>query len=441
MATPGLPDVLEVEPLASVPAAEIILPGSKSITNRALVLAALADGECTIEGALWSDDTRVMCDALQRLGFTVSVQPAAGDPANRTITVIGQGGAIPRGGTADQPLELFVGNAGTAARFLVPFVALGRGVYRLSGTPRMAERPQSPLLGALRELGFRVDSANGRLPAVVHGGEPRSHRCRVSASESSQFASGLLLAGRAGGWSVEVTDADSEELPYVEMTRQMVSTFPHEGGRFQVEPDASSGSYFLAAAWLLSQEKAEDWRPRSPLQVEGWPESGWQVDERFPAFLPHPVEISRERHLGDSVMTAIVLAPWAEEPVRFVDLGRLRLQECERVLALRTELGKCGVDVREEGDTLTIFPGAPHGAEIETYDDHRMAMCFAVLGLAVPGMRIRDPGCVAKTFPNFWQKLAAPPPHGLGVVLRDARDGRRLATEALLRPDKGHFQE
>jgi 3-phosphoshikimate 1-carboxyvinyltransferase len=165
------------------------------------------------------------------------------------------------------------------------------------------------------------------------------------------------------------------------------------------------------------------------------------VDERFPTFLPHPPEISRERHLGDSIMTAIVLAPWAAEPVRFVDLGRLRLQECERVLALKTELGKCGVEVLEEGDTLTVFPGVPHGAEIETYEDHRIAMCFAVLGLAVRGMRIRNPACVAKTFPNFWQKLAAPPPHGLGAVLRDARDGSQLATEALLPLDNDHFHE
>ena len=425
-----LPEVLEVEPLAAMPAASLVIPGSKSITNRALVLAALADGEVTLEGALWSDDTQVMCESLTRLGFELTVELDPAEPANRTVTVCGQGGAIPNGGTASDPLELFVGNAGTAARFLTALVALGRGVYRLSGVPRMAERPQEPLLEGLRSLGFRVDSANGRLPAVVHGGEPRNARCRVSARESSQFASALILAGRAGGWTVEVSDADSDELPYVEMTRRMLEVFAHDGGRFQVEPDASSASYFWGAAWLLAKDRTvAGWREGSPLRIEGWPSSGWQVDERFPDFLPLPSEVSRDRDLGDSIMTAIVLAPFADEPVRFTDLGRLRLQECERVLALRTELTKCGADVVEEGDTLTVFPGELHGAEIETYDDHRMAMCFGMLGLAVPGIRVRNPACVGKTFPNFWEKLSAPPPEGLGATPRapDAHSALRTS--------------
>jgi 3-phosphoshikimate 1-carboxyvinyltransferase len=157
--------------------------------------------------------------------------------------------------------------------------------------------------------------------------------------------------------------------------------------------------------------------------VRGWPTSGWQIDADFPRHLPPPPELSRERHLGDSIMTAIVLAPFAERPVRFVDLGRLRVQECERVVALRTELGKCGARVEEKGDTLTVHPGPLHGAEIDTYGDHRMAMCFAMLGLAVPGIRVRDPACVAKTFPNFFDKLAAPPPGGLGVAIVDPPTG------------------
>jgi 3-phosphoshikimate 1-carboxyvinyltransferase len=426
----GLPAVIEVEPLAAVPHALIAVPGSKSITNRALVLAALAAGEVTLEGALWSDDTRYMCEALLRLGFEVDVTPDPGEPGNRTIRVCGKGGAIPAGGTEAEPLDLFVGNAGTAARFLTALVTLGRGVYRISGTARMAERPQAPLIAALRELGFRVDSPNGRLPAVVHGGEPRARVCRVSARESSQFASALLLAGRAGGWSVEVTDADSDELPYVEMTRRMAEVFPHGGGRFAIEPDASSGSYFWGASWLLAPDRGPGWRERAATRVAGWPDSGWQVDERFPAYLPLPPAVSRETDLGDSIMTAIVLAPFAERPVTFTDLGRLRLQECERVLALRTELTKLGAVVEERGDTLVIEPGPLHGGEVETYDDHRVAMCFGMLGLAVPGIRVRNPECVAKTFPGFWQKLAAPPPAGLGAVLGDGQ-GRTLGLDEL----------
>ena len=145
------------------------------------------------------------------------------------------------------------------------------------------------------------------------------------------------------------------------------------------------------------------------------------MDARFPGVLrSFPERLSRQRDLGDSIMTAIVLAPFAGEPKTFVDLGRLRVQECERVKALHTELRKCGAILTEEGDTLRLVPGHLHGAEIETYDDHRMAMCFAMLGLAVPGIRIRNPECVRKTFPNFFQKLSQPPPQGLGATVRGA---------------------
>jgi 3-phosphoshikimate 1-carboxyvinyltransferase len=157
------------------------------------------------------------------------------------------------------------------------------------------------------------------------------------------------------------------------------------------------------------------------------------VDSAFPSFLPLPESLSRRTDLGDSILTAMILAPFARGPIRFTDLGRLRLQECERVLAFRTELTRCGVGAVENGDTLTIHPSAElHGAEIETYGDHRVAMCFAVLGLRVPGMRIKNPACVKKTFPNFFQKLAASPPHGLGVAIRDARTGHRLELGELL---------
>jgi 3-phosphoshikimate 1-carboxyvinyltransferase len=141
--------------------------------------------------------------------------------------------------------------------------------------------------------------------------------------------------------------------------------------------------------------------------------------------------ISRLNELADSIMTAIVLAPFAGQPIKFIDLGRLRVQECERVVALRTELTKCGAKVVEEGDTLTVYPSKLHGAEIETYNDHRMAMCFAILGLKVPGIKIKNPACVKKTFPNFFQKLAAPPPNGLGATILDAKTGRKLELKEL----------
>ena len=297
---------------------------------------------------------------------------------------------------------------------------------------------------------------------------------------------------------MKLRDEDSAEAPYVKMTARLVEVFPKYGGNLPIEPDASSGSYFWAAGWLVSisywlsalrkqglrgpapveqpasspatgardlaafhsaifhQTGADDYL-RFGLEVRHWPKSGWQIDAEFPQFIPLPATISREGQLGDSIMIAIVLAAdfegalgrvypvdnlqlkdlasWTRNPItrhlRFTDLGRLRRQECERVVALRTELTRCGARVTEKEDTLTVWPAPLHGAEIETYNDHRMAMSFATLGLKVPGIKIKNPACVKKTFPNFFQKLAAPPPQGLGAIIRDAHTGRNLGLEEL----------
>src|SRR5437762_3040862 len=198
----SLPDLIEIVPLDKPVQAEITVPGSKSITNRALILAALADGEVTLEGALWSEDTQIMTECLQELGFMVDVRPDPNEACNRTITVYGKGGTVPPGGTEQQPMELFIGNAGTAARFLAAFVCLGKGVYRLHGIPRMNERPKAALFKALRELGYRVESEKGneKLPVRIWGGGASSSsssrgnealtqkHCTVDIGESSQFA-------------------------------------------------------------------------------------------------------------------------------------------------------------------------------------------------------------------------------------------------------------
>jgi 3-phosphoshikimate 1-carboxyvinyltransferase len=465
----ALPDLIEIVPLAAPVHAEITVPGSKSITNRALILAALADGETILKGALWSEDTQIMVECLQELGFMVNVETDPAESCNRTITVYGNGGAVPRGGTEAQPLDLFVGNAGTAARFLAPFLCLGSGVYRLHGVPRMHERPQAALFSALRELGYRVESERGndKLPVKICGKAESGKRkaetkCRVSIEESSQFASALLLSSKVGGWEIEIVGENADESPYVAMTTKLIEAFPKGGGTFQIEPDASSGSYF----WGLN-----DWKFISSLltmdsdlnnptelnkwnvQVRAWPSSGQQIDANFPKTLkilsvlqlPTRSDITPENRtvivsrigtfgdtnpvLGDSIMTAITVSPiFTTIVVTFMHLARLRVQECERVVALRTELTKCGAKVVEEGDTLTVYPAKPgelHGAEIETYNDHRMAMCFAILGLKVPGIKIINPACVKKTFPNFFQKLAALPPHGLGAEIWEIKDGRR----------------
>jgi 3-phosphoshikimate 1-carboxyvinyltransferase len=509
-----LPELIEIVPLDKPVQAEITVPGSKSITNRALILAALADGEVTLSGALWSEDTQVMTEALKTLGFEIRVENDPAEFCNRTITVKGLGGKIPRAGTADQPLELFVGNAGTAARFLAAFVCLGDGVYRLSGVPRMHERPQAALFQALRELGYRVEAGKGsdKLPVRIFGSpnrrrgdesqtkngsqslltsSPTKKSCRVSIEDSSQFASALLLSAKHGDWQIEITGENADESPYVVMTSKLMEVFPWCGGDFQIEPDASSGSYFWAAGIpepIGEREKEYQETPDGDLgftvsvktkwsvTVHNWPYlSGWQIDAQFPEHIglvtrfdlstpeemaeveqslakmwgpnwrerqkreyskyleEHEVEhgpttVSRQTSLGDSIMTLIVLAPYANQKIVFTDLGRLRVQECERVVALRTELTRCGAKVVEQGDTLTVYPSKPeelHGAEIETYNDHRMAMCFAVLGLKVPGIRIKNPACVKKTFPNFFQKLAAAPPYGLGVTIWEIKNGQR----------------
>lgn len=459
----ALPELIEIVPVRTCLDAAITVPGSKSITNRALVLAALAEGETLLRGALWSEDTQVMVECLQELGFMVNVEGDPQEACNRAITVYGKGGLVPSGGTAGQPMELFVGNAGTAARFLAALVCLGHGTYRLHGVPRMHQRPQAALFQALRSLGYRIDSPNDKLPAVIHGAGPRPGKCQVSIAESSQFASALMLCSGVGGWQISVSGDDADEASYVTMTSRMLEAFPKTGGIFQVEPDASSGSYFLGANRMgLPEQSAQQFGAEvstnyiGKISVAHWPQSGWQIDERFPEVMARaggtfsrlpkhrpPVAnaptgpsrgegaISRARDLGDSIMTAIVLAPFADQPMRFTDLGRLRVQECERVVALRTELTKCGAKVIESGDTLEVSPGGLHGAEIETYNDHRVAMCFAILGLKVPGLRIKNPACVKKTFPNFFQKLARPAPAGLGATILEAHTRRPLTVEEL----------
>jgi 3-phosphoshikimate 1-carboxyvinyltransferase len=439
----ALPDLIEIVPLTQPVRAEITVPGSKSITNRALILAALADGETILKGALWSEDTQIMVECLQELGFMVNVEPDPNETCNRTITVYGNGGAVPHGGTEAQPLDLFVGNAGTAARFLAPFLCLGSGVYRLHGVPRMHERPQAALFSALRELGYRVESEKGndKLPVKIWGKAESEKRktetkCRVSIEESSQFASALLLSAGAGNWEVEVYGASGEEFDYVRMTSHLVDAFKRLKGKFLIEPDDSSSSYFKAAGWLLAPNSTDSEKVvhvidfGSSLQVDSMFQNyfRWGGYVGLPEATTKVTEISRLKDLADSIMTAIVMTPFAPQSLKFTDLGRLRVQECERVVALRTELTKCGAKVVEEDDALTVYPSKLedlHGAEIETYNDHRMAMCFAVLGLKVPGIKIKNPACVKKTFPNFFQKLAAAPPHGLGAEIWEIKDGRR----------------
>jgi 3-phosphoshikimate 1-carboxyvinyltransferase len=447
-----LPDLIEIVPLDKPVRAEITVPGSKSITNRALILAALADGEVTLTGALWSEDTQIMVECLQKLGFEIRVENDPAEFCNRTITVKGLGGKIPNAGTIKEPLELFVGNAGTAARFLSAFVCLGKGIYRLHGVLRMHERPQKALFKALRELGYRVETEKGndRLPVFIQGDGPKAHaKCKVSIEESSQFASALLLCAKVGNWKIEVVGENAEESPYVAMTLKLMDAFPKSGGTFQIEPDASSGSYF----WAASKMQNYAFGIREAVTVSHWPTSGWQIDEGFPKYLDLPQVVSRSKDLGDSILTAFILAPFSAEPVKFTDLDRIRVQESDRQDAMFQGLQFSGFAplsgvapsannqdyksyVSPADNSLIIgsplkLAANPPQTPIDPRDDHRIAMCFAILGLKVPGIKIKNPACVKKTFPNFFQKLAAPPPHGLGATILDVKSGRKLAVEEL----------
>ena len=305
-----LPDILEIQPLAKPPNCTITVPGSKSITNRALILAALSDGKCTLRGALWADDTQVMVDSLQKLGFEVTVEPDPVEECNRTILVVGRGGEIPA-----KKAELYVGNAGTAARFLTALVCLGHGEYAIRGDKRMHERPMKELFDALRYLGVRIEANDDHLPAIIHARGLHSGEITVSAERSSQFASALVLISRRCGpqglavkMSAIKTEYHDEDYYFV-MTADMVGSGVF--GDYLIEPDLSGASYFFAAGWI----------GQGRVTIVNDPPKSLQIDAQFPDYLPqlkgnHPLRVSRVLHLGDSVMTLAVCSLFGNTPFK-----------------------------------------------------------------------------------------------------------------------------
>jgi 3-phosphoshikimate 1-carboxyvinyltransferase len=396
-----LPEILEIQPLTKPPNCTITVPGSKSITNRALILAALSTGKRTLRRALWADDTQVMVNALKELGFKVIHSEPDAD-SNCTIEIEGHGGKIPA-----KKAELYVGNAGTAARFLTAFVSLGHGEYTIRGDARMNERPMKDLFDALGTLDAKIESTGDHLPATIRTSGLSGREIVISSETSSQFASALLLILKhVPGLRVTILRAP-EAHGYVAMTERLLIDFdftsPHAD--YSVEPDTSSGSYFVAVDFLFSKAGGR-------VEVLDWPNYAYpwlQVDSQFPQFLPPPMEpVSRAIHLGDSVMTLAICTLFGRNELVIKDAARMRLQETDRIKAMVTELRRVGAKSEEHVDGFTVWPageGQLHGADIETYNDHRIAMCFAVLGLKVPGIRIKNPGCVSKTFPNFFDKL------------------------------------
>jgi 3-phosphoshikimate 1-carboxyvinyltransferase len=420
---PTLPAQLEVTPLENPLDATIRVPGSKSVTNRALIIAALALGSSRILNPLFSDDSFWLMNALVRLGIDVSADREKGE-----VYVSGQGGGFEASG-----VDLFVGNAGTVARFLPPVLALGRGPYTVDGVPRMRERPVAGLVDAMRQLGAAVAYAgeDGKFPLTIKGGGLRGGEARFSASKSSQFISGLLMAAPYAETPVTLYPEGRKEWPYVGITAALMRTFGVEvvetNGRFavdpatycsreyEVEPDASGASYFMAAA------AATGGRVRIP----GLGSSSPQGDLRFAEVLRDMgcrVEITAsatevtgpDRLLGvevdmnafsDTMITLSAIAPFAQGPTTIKNVAHTRLQETDRLRAVQTELNRLGIKTQTTPSSIRIIPGKIRPGVVRTYGDHRMAMAFAVTGLVAPGIAIGDPGCVSKTFPGYFGAL------------------------------------
>lgn len=427
---------LELGPIHRV-RGTVRLPGSKSISNRTLLMAALAHGETHVRDVLDSDDTRHMTEALRALGVAVS---GAGPD---TVHIAGTGGIFPV-----KSAELFLGNAGTAFRPLTAVLALTGGDYRLSGVPRMHERPIGDLVDALRRMGARIDylGNEGSPPLHIHPGEIRLDRpVRVRGTVSSQFVSALLMAlpltGRASTLEIE---GELISKPYVDITLNMLRRFgvtiaQHGWSRFEVpagaryrtpgeifvEGDASSASYFLAAGVISGLTGG------GPVRVEGLGRSSIQGDVRFTEVLEQmggritigesSIEAGAStqgklkaidadfNHIPDAAMTAAVAALFADGTSTLRNIASWRVKETDRIAAMATELRKLGATVEEGDDYLRITPPqrlTPH-ASIDTYDDHRMAMCFSLAALGGVPVHINDPECVGKTFPDYFQVLAS----------------------------------
>jgi 3-phosphoshikimate 1-carboxyvinyltransferase len=430
-------DPLAIVPLASPPDAVVTVPGSKSVTNRALLVAAMAEGRSLLKDALFSEDTEVMAAALQTLGLRV--EP---DADRATYAVWGTGGRIPA-----PEAELFVGNAGTATRFLTAYLCLGHGRYRLDGVPRMRQRPIQPLLESLTALGaaLRSEAGNGCPPVIVAADGLPGGRCRMRGDQSSQYFSALLLVGPLAARGIEIeTEGELVSRPYIDLTAAVMAAFgvsmSHDayrrmtvpGGQryraveYRIEPDASNASYFFAAAAItggrvrvkhLHRDAAQgDIRFLEILERMGCAVTDTQggVEVRGPERL-EGIEADMG-DISDMAQTLAAIAPFATSPVTIRNVAHSRLQECDRVAAVATELSRLGIRVEEFPDGLRIHPGQPDPAVIETYNDHRMAMSFALVGLVAPGIRIANPECVRKTFPDYFARLE---------TLRDADDRSR----------------
>lgn len=412
----------------------VSVPGSKSITNRALLLATLARGRSTLRGVLFSDDSRHFLSCIQELGFETSV-----DEANHVITVSGQGGTVPK-----KEASLYVGSAGTAARFLTAYLGLSQGIYHMDASPQMRRRPMAPLLQGLRDLGCEIscEEKEGFFPFTLTGHGFGSPAASVNIDHSSQFLSALLIASCLSPEDFHLQVEGSHGMAYIHMTCRMMEQFgvkaQHQtSGRdgetkhsfltpagqsyrpldYRVEPDVSAAAYFYAMCPLLG----------IPVQVEHVHFDSLQGDVAFLRILEQLGCTARDLPEGilllppkggsfhgvtadmsacsDQAITLAAIAPFASSPTTITGIGHIRFQESDRLNAMETELTRLGIRCEAKEDSITIYPGIPCPGDVQTYEDHRMAMGFSLIGLRAPGIRILDPGCCRKTFENYFQVL------------------------------------
>ncbi|MGW7169771.1 3-phosphoshikimate 1-carboxyvinyltransferase [Streptomyces sp. NPDC054884] len=418
------------------------IPGSKSITARALFLAAAADGVTTLQRPLRSDDTEGFAEGLTRLGYRLGRTPDAWQIDGRP-----QGPALAEA-------DVFCRDGATTARFLPALAAAGHGVYRFDASPQMRRRPLLPLTRALRDLGvdLRHEEAEGHHPLTVRAAGVEGGEVVLDAGQSSQYLTALLLLGPLTRTGLRVTVTDLVSVPYVEITIAMMRAFGVEVGRegntyvvppggyratnYAIEPDASTASYFFAAAALTGGEVSVPGLGAGALQgdlgfVEVLRRMGARVDVGADRTTVAGTGELRGvtvnmRDISDTMPTLAALAPFATGPVRIEDVANTRVKECDRLEACAENLRRLGVEVATGPDWIEIRPdtdgpragGAPTGADIKTYGDHRIVMSFAVTGLRVPGISFDDPGCVRKTFPGFHEAFGE-----LAKALRKDADG------------------
>ncbi len=428
-----MPDSIEIQPVARPVRAIVRPPGSKSITNRALVCAALAEGSSTLRGALDSEDTQVMIAGLLALGIKVVVRDEG-----QTLEVVGCGGFPPA-----KLAEIFVENSGTTIRFLTALVTLGKGEYVLDGIARMRERPIGDLARALGQLGAKVQclGENDCPPVKVVADGLNGGTARIHGGISSQYLSGLLMAAPCATSKVVLeVEGTLVSVPYVAMTTAVMQSFGanvvaaedfssitventgYRGTDYAIEPDASAASYFWAAAAVTGGRVTVIGLNKNSLQgdvafVECLRKMGCEV-----RYEPDSVTVVGRKLTGvdvdmnaisDTVQTLSVVALLAEGTTTIRNVGHIRHKETDRIAAVANELRKLGADVVEFDDGLQITPPDDYGAAdlpsvaIDTYNDHRMAMSFSIAGLARPGVVIRDPGCTAKTYPGFFTDFEA----------------------------------